>query len=271
MEKDVGYSNPSMDQDDTLFDYDAGLEGTLQDIAVDPKRDEPIAAPVLGLDEKVTITKQRRFTVKLDESRLLSHAGIPKLRSTAKSKLKFKGKGHEFSDAARLLNFYQLWLDDLFPRAKFADGLAMIEKLGHSKRLQTMRREWIDEEKPRLSAADSEDAQQAKSSSPHTRDNSMPIGHLEKANAIIGRGDNVAQAPPTQGLGEPSSLLLGGILQQEDLFVSDDESVPREIIEEGAHENNDDDDDDDELEALLREHEDGFIGNNNLAGSDIRA
>lgn len=27
--------------------------------------------------------------------RLLSHAGIPKLRSTAKSKLKFKGKGHE--------------------------------------------------------------------------------------------------------------------------------------------------------------------------------
>lgn len=177
----------------------------------------------------------------------------------------------KFSDAARLLNFYQLWLDDLFPRAKFADGLAMIEKLGHSKRLQTMRREWIDEEKPRLSAADSEDAQQAKSSSPHTRDNSMPIGHLEKANAIIGRGDNVAQAPPTQGLGEPSSLLLGGILQQEDLFVSDDESVPREIIEEGAHENNDDDDDDDELEALLREHEDGFIGNNNLAGSDIRA
>ncbi len=54
----------------------------------------------------------------------------------------------QFSDAARLLNFYQLWLDDLFPRAKFADGLAIIEKLGHSKRIQTMRREWIDEEKP---------------------------------------------------------------------------------------------------------------------------
>ena len=49
-----------------------------------------------------------------------------------------------------MLNFYQLWLDDLFPRAKFADGLTMIEKLGHSKRIQAMRREWIDEEKPRL-------------------------------------------------------------------------------------------------------------------------
>lgn len=56
----------------------------------------------------------------------------------------------QFSDAARLLNFYQLWLDDLFPRAKFADGVAMIEKLGHSKRIQTMRREWIDEDKRKI-------------------------------------------------------------------------------------------------------------------------
>lgn len=52
---------------------------------------------------------------------------------------------------ARLLNVYQLWLDDLYPRAKFADGLAIIEKLGHKKRMQTMRREWINEGKPRES------------------------------------------------------------------------------------------------------------------------
>ena len=52
---------------------------------------------------------------------------------------------------ARLLNAYQLWLDDLYPRAKFADGLAIIEKLGHTKRLQTMRREWINEGKSRES------------------------------------------------------------------------------------------------------------------------
>ena len=46
---------------------------------------------------------------------------------------------------ARLLNAFQLWLDDLYPRAKFADGLAIIERLGHTKRMQTMRREWIQE------------------------------------------------------------------------------------------------------------------------------
>lgn len=43
---------------------------------------------------------------------------------------------------------YQLWLDDLYPRAKFADGLTIIEKLGHTRRMQTMRREWINEGKP---------------------------------------------------------------------------------------------------------------------------
>jgi len=50
---------------------------------------------------------------------------------------------------ARLLNTYQLWLDDLFPKAKFADGLTMVEKVGHKKQLQMMRREWIDEGKPK--------------------------------------------------------------------------------------------------------------------------
>lgn len=55
----------------------------------------------------------------------------------------------QYSDLACLLNVYQFWLDDLYPRAKFADGLAMIEKLGHSKRIQVMRREWINEGRPR--------------------------------------------------------------------------------------------------------------------------
>ncbi|EHY59080.1 chromosome segregation in meiosis- protein [Exophiala dermatitidis] len=107
----------------------------------------------LGLDEEVKIAKKRKPIAKLDEARLLSAEGIPKLRALAMSgkfskKLRLKGKGHEFSDVARLLNYYQLWLDNLYPRAKFADGLQLIEKVGHSKRMQTMRKEWIDEGKP---------------------------------------------------------------------------------------------------------------------------
>lgn len=90
-------------------------------------------------------------------TRLLSQNGIPKLRRISKTKLKFRGKGHEFADVQRLLNTYQLWLDDLFPKAKFADGLTIIEKLGHKKRMKVMRQEWINEEKPKPDSHESDD------------------------------------------------------------------------------------------------------------------
>ncbi|KAL8671779.1 MAG: hypothetical protein Q9168_003726 [Polycauliona sp. 1 TL-2023] len=142
---------------DDIFNYNVDMEDVFRD--VDVNMDAPIERQVtqkkmkdggdeLGVDEVVKITRKRQPVAKLDEDRLLSQAGIPKLRRITKERLLFKGKGHEYRDLARLLNVYQLWLDDLYPRAKFADGLAMIEKLGHKKRIQIMRREWIHEGKP---------------------------------------------------------------------------------------------------------------------------
>ncbi|KAI2619755.1 Swi3-domain-containing protein [Hypomontagnella submonticulosa] len=111
----------------------------------------------LGIDEAVAVQKKARVpTVKLDESRLLSEKGIPRLRRKARD-LKFKGKGHEFSDAARLLSFYQLWFDDLFPKAKFMDAAAMAEKAGHKKYMRIKRMEWIDEGKPKPPALDDDE------------------------------------------------------------------------------------------------------------------
>jgi replication fork protection complex subunit Csm3/Swi3 len=48
-----------------------------------------------------------------------------------------------------LLSFYQLWLDDLFPKAKFLDALAMVEKAGHKKQVMTARNDMIQEGKPK--------------------------------------------------------------------------------------------------------------------------
>lgn len=90
-------------------------------------------------------------------------------------KLRLKGKGHEvcvsqlratpgiglispqFSDAARLLSFYQEWLDDLFPKATFLDALAMAEKAGHKTTMRSARQQWIEEGKPRSAAADEDE------------------------------------------------------------------------------------------------------------------
>ena len=71
-----------------------------------------------------------------------------------------------------MLNMYQLWLDDLYPRAKFADALSIIEKVGHTKRMQIMRKDWIDEGKPRRAAEpDSDDDMAAEATvQPSTED-----------------------------------------------------------------------------------------------------
>ncbi|KAG8161192.1 hypothetical protein KVR01_009456 [Diaporthe batatas] len=111
------------------------------------KRKEP--GDGLGIDEEVSVAKKARVPrVKLDQERLVSEKGIPALKKRS-GKLRLKGKGHEWSDASRLLSFYQEWLDDLFPKAKFLDALAMVEKAGHHKAMQKMRVDWIDEGRPK--------------------------------------------------------------------------------------------------------------------------
>jgi replication fork protection complex subunit Csm3/Swi3 len=37
----------------------------------------------------------------------------------------------------------------VFPKAKFRDCIKMTEKVGHQDRLRVMRKQWIDESKPR--------------------------------------------------------------------------------------------------------------------------
>lgn len=63
----------------------------------------------------------------------------------------------QFSDASRLLSLYQLWLDDLFPKARFLDALAMVEKAGHKKALVSARDGWINEGRPKASHDDDDE------------------------------------------------------------------------------------------------------------------
>lgn len=144
----------------------------------------------------------------------------------------------QFSDAARLLNFYQLWLDDLYPRAKFADGLSMIEKLGHSKRLQTMRRTWIDEEKPGLSTETFENTLPERTQKSRQPSTEAPRSDLN------GLGTEAAQLRQSE-----FNTAGGRNGADQGLFMSDDDGGPQVTDKPGPV----DDDSDDDLDALLRE------------------
>lgn len=176
---------------------DVGVARTAQQAPVShSKRATADAGGDLGIDEEVVVTKKRIPIPKLDEFLLISDPrGLSRLRVIGKERLRFKGKGHEYGDVTRMLNMYQLWLDDLYPRAKFADALAMVEKAGHTKRMQVMRKEWIEMAKPRRASkrdVDNDDDADAEDSLPavaHPTDSARDMDGVEPSlasNEILG-------------------------------------------------------------------------------------
>ncbi|PVI06161.1 Swi3-domain-containing protein [Periconia macrospinosa] len=206
-------SNDDIPADDEL---DAILNGTLngEDIFDTSNIDAQLQAQpsqppvskkvpgddVLGLEEEIKVTKKKLPIPKLNNELLFSDRGIPKLRKISKDRLKLKGKGHEYGDIARLLNMYQLWLDDLFPRAKFADGLLMIEKLGHTKNMQMMRKAWIDEGKPRDKSDPEDEVEDAvMAERPPQEQDRSELGDVADTNRLLeGQAEGVEQAQRIQ-------------------------------------------------------------------------
>jgi replication fork protection complex subunit Csm3/Swi3 len=141
---------------------------------------------------------------------------------------------------AQLLRTYQLWLDDLYPRAKFADGLAIIEKLGHSKRMQITRRTWIDESKPKASIeeGDAEHEPLPATSDPGSQPNATGAKPLSAE----------ASRRPSTGINE-----LDTISQARTSGAGPSDGSP--VIDLGAP-------DDDELDALLAEDPDINLSQN---------
>ncbi|KAJ4378076.1 chromosome segregation in meiosis- protein [Neocucurbitaria cava] len=132
-----------------------------------------------------------------------------------------------------------LWLDDLYPRAKFADALAIVEKVGHTKRMQIMRKDWIDEGKPRRTTeADDEDVDE------NIRDEAQP------------------QPQP-----QPHTIEMEGIEKTTDTERPEVEHAGEEQTRshptnaaESAAADDPDDPDEDELDALLAESEQPTAG-----------
>ncbi|KAH8883139.1 Swi3-domain-containing protein [Thozetella sp. PMI_491] len=165
----------------------------------------------LGIDEEVSVQKRARVPrVKLDENRLLSEKGIPKLRAKARD-LRLKGKGHEFSDAARLISFYQIWLDDLFPKAKFLDALAMVEKAGHKTSMHKMRMEWINEGKPKSSVDNEDNGEDLEPSAPSEPTTMAPVFEMAARTKTPAPrdddlfGDDIYSATPQKKTGNTSN------------------------------------------------------------------
>jgi replication fork protection complex subunit Csm3/Swi3 len=121
----------------------------------------------------------------------------------------------------------------LYPRAKFVDGLTIIEKLGHSKRMQLQRKAWIEEGKPRPSIED-EDLDYDE---PQT---GTPQPDAENGGEIVRFGSESSRASR-----EPD-VMLDGVDEKGGEGQKKPAGAPPEQLDDGEP-------DEDELDALLAE------------------
>ena len=180
-----------------------------------------------------------------------------------------------------MLNLYQLWLDDLYPKAKFKDGLTMVEKLGHTKRMQVSRRAWIDESKG-FRRREDEDAEMRLgdiAGQGEDNDEIFPAapkdsGQGQEQNgggadapdddeldALMGEEPAASAPPNTTGHGptqprgpfqddEPDDDELDALLNEESRPAGQTKQQQQTTKQKGPFE---DDEDEDELDALLAE------------------
>ncbi|KAK2177549.1 hypothetical protein NP493_593g01000 [Ridgeia piscesae] len=135
--------------------FDGGLEE--EDLAVPPPLpdlDDDTAAGgehdgALNADDEETDATARDKTPKsavkkrvlrpqpkLDAERLQSERGLPMLPKLFNN-TKFKGKGYEAEDLKLVMGKLEHWAHRLFPKLTFDDFSARLEKLGHTKSVQT--------------------------------------------------------------------------------------------------------------------------------------
>ncbi|KAF3908715.1 hypothetical protein ABW20_dc0102584 [Dactylellina cionopaga] len=248
-------TDPAADEYDELFDYDIDeIETTYntnanaketqsnpsQTTTANPAKSSKTKAKDdddLGLDGEIKIRK-RKAPAKLTEEMLLGPDGIPYLQEHAAKKLKFKGKGHEISDLGRLLKFYQIWADNLFPKAQFKDVIEIIEKLGASRGMHRKREEWIQAFKMKQTEEDDRLVKKAR--------DLLAIDSIKPEYDASGR--------LVVKVGEPLTKLISAEPEPES------SSVPHPGLSKLDHGDSlffhdDDDDDMDDMDAILREVE----------------
>ena len=86
------------DEFDDVLNYDVQIDDVFRDTndnGARQNRRPDDGDGGLGIDEEVKIRKPRPKQAKLDETRLLGAKGLSELRKITKTRMKFRGKGHE--------------------------------------------------------------------------------------------------------------------------------------------------------------------------------
>ncbi|KAI8065041.1 replication fork protection component Swi3-domain-containing protein [Thamnidium elegans] len=126
--------------DNSLFnDYDFDVAAT--------STPQPPPQSVEPTDKEDSIAKVKKL--KLDEALLLDAKGIPLLRTESRY-LNFKGKNHEAEDLRKLMTYYTVWANNLYPKYNFSDFAKRVGTHASHRLVREKVNQWQEEYKEKL-------------------------------------------------------------------------------------------------------------------------
>ncbi|XDT39981.1 Replication Fork Protection Component Swi3 [Nakaseomyces glabratus] len=119
-----------MDEDDMLM-LGVGAEPTQHAEIEDSLTGGVASDPTMINDDPTAVNaKVRRPQVKLTAERLLSPNGLPYVMKHAPKRVRISKSRSTYENLEHIIQFYQLWAHELFPKAKFKDFVRLCNSLG---------------------------------------------------------------------------------------------------------------------------------------------
>lgn len=104
-----------------------------------PNSDDPTMTDPTMAD---ALTKTRRVQPKLTSDILLSERGLPYLVKHGPKRLRISTRRNKpYDNLSRIVQFYQLWAHELYPRAKFRDFVKLCQNMKNDKAVRSYRTE----------------------------------------------------------------------------------------------------------------------------------
>ncbi|CAO3670932.1 unnamed protein product [Rhizopus stolonifer] len=193
-----------MEDIDSAFDFnfddiDFDIPSTEPNLAASGQSSPPLRPSTSFTETPKEPESQKPKKKKLDHNLLLSKEGLPRLMSEA-SFLNFGGRGHEERNLQKLMRYYQLWANTLFPKLLFKD---FAQKVGTPATHKTVRERigvWQDEYRDRhmiraeVQTADKSSSEEEEDEDTYNQillDSVFPVSSNEKARTPSPSGDMV--------------------------------------------------------------------------------
>ncbi|CAI4048074.1 hypothetical protein SKDZ_13G1780 [Saccharomyces kudriavzevii ZP591] len=116
------------DSDNLLLAFD-GTNGVQSDPTIPNGLDSSVIDPTIA-DPTAIVTRKRRPQVKLTAEKLLSDKGLPYVLKNAHKRIRISSRKNSYANLSNIIQFYQLWAHELFPKAKFKDFMKICQTVG---------------------------------------------------------------------------------------------------------------------------------------------